>query len=322
MKKLYKQAGVSIEENDYLIPHYRTISKTATRPEVINEIGTFSGLFKLKKYTNPVLVASTDGVGTKVMLAKQYNTLDTIGHDIVNHCVNDILTSGAEPLFFLDYLATNGLTKQQKLKIVQGIADACKKNNTALLGGETADMNDLYPKGEFDLAGTIVGVVEKNSLIDTKSIKPRDSILALPSNGLHTNGYSLARKALPKRLNNKDRTLLGEPLKQALMRPHPSYLNDLKPHLAVIKGIAHITGGGIEGNIRRILPKSTTAKIDKTTWNTPPIFQLIQKHGKVSDKEMLQVFNMGIGIAFIVSQKHRKQLMRKLPQCIEIGYID
>ena len=251
----YKTAGVDVAENDYLTTQYKKIATRATRPEVIGGVGLFSGAFDFSKYKNHLLVSSTDGVGTKTMIARIMNQFETIGADIVNHSINDILTSGAEPLFFLDYLATGGITPQQKIAIVKSVATACRKHNIALLGGETADMPDLYPKNEFDLAGTIVGAVKKTNLITGQNITAGDQLIGLPSAGLHTNGYSLVRHIF--KLNKQQKILskhhpeLKTTLGAALLVPHKSYEKELRPYLKHIQGLAHITGGGIEGNLQR-----------------------------------------------------------------------
>ena len=249
----YTEVGVDVDANDRLIPRYRELAESAGRPEQLGEVGAFSGLFDLSGYENPVLAASTDGVGTKVMIASLAGRLEGVGRDLVNHCINDILCAGAAPLFFLDYLAANSLSEDDKVAVVSGVAAACRKSNVALLGGETADMPDLYPPGHFDLAGTIIGVLEKGREITGDHVQPGDVVLGLPSNGLHTNGYSLARAVFGlrpddgswnERLNRleKHEPHLGESLADALLRPHMSYWPPLSRVLDRIKGIAHITG--------------------------------------------------------------------------------
>jgi len=246
----YAAAGVDIGANERLIPRYKALAERTTRPEVLGGVGPFSGLFDLTGFPDPVLVASTDGVGTKVLLARSLGRFDTVGRDLVNHCINDILTAGARPLFFLDYLANNGLSEDDKVAVVRGVAEACREGGLALLGGETADMPDVYQAGDFDLAGTIVGVVAKGRQIDGRGIVPGDVLLALPSTGLHTNGYTLARRVLgltPAAAPAARRALeavvpaLGEPLGDALLRPHRPYWPLLEPVLGRCKGIAHIT---------------------------------------------------------------------------------
>ena len=321
----YKTAGVDVAENDYLTTQYKKIATRATRPEVIGGVGLFSGAFDFSKYKNHLLVSSTDGVGTKTMIARIMNQFETIGADIVNHSINDILTSGAEPLFFLDYLATGGITPQQKIAVVKSVATACRKHNIALLGGETADMPDLYPKNEFDLAGTIVGAVKKTNLITGQNITAGDQLIGLPSAGLHTNGYSLVRHIF--KLNKQQKILskhhpeLKTTLGKALLVPHKSYEKELRPHLKYIQGLAHITGGGIEGNLQRVLPRNVCAVVQRNAWQTPPLFQLIQAQGKISTQEMYRVFNMGVGMIAVVAPKNADALLKNIKHTRVIGEI-
>ncbi len=319
----YAAAGVDVDANDRLIPRYRQLAQSAVRPEQLGGVGPFSGLFDLSRWRNPVLVASTDGVGTKVMLATLAGRLDGVGRDLVNHCINDILTAGAEPLFFLDYLAAHELSEDDKVAVVSGVAAACRESGVALLGGETADMPDLYPSGAFDLAGTIIGVVERGTQVTGEAIVPGDVLIGLPSNGLHTNGYTLARAALGLRpadgseAERRSRLLahepeLGEALADALLRPHLPYWSALRPLLAQVKGIAHITGGGIAGNLERILPPETAAEVTRGSWPEPTIFSLIQQRGVISDEEMFRVFNMGIGLIIAVSATDASATLRQL----------
>lgn len=327
----YKTAGVDVVENDYLTTQYKKIATRATRPEVVSGVGLFSGAFDARAYKNHLLISSTDGVGTKTMIARVMNQFETIGADIVNHSINDILTSGAEPLFFLDYLATGGISPKQKLTIVKSVATACRKNNIALLGGETADMPDLYPKNEFDLAGTIIGAVKKTNLITGQNIATGDQLVALPSTGLHTNGYSLVRHIFKL---NKQHTLLAKQkilskhypelkttLGKALLVPHKSYEQELRPHLKHTKGLAHITGGGIAGNLQRILPQKVCAVVQRNAWLTPPLFQLIQTQGKISTQEMYRVFNMGVGMIAVVAPKNADELLKNIKHSCVIGEI-
>ena len=322
----YAAAGVDIDANDRLIPRYRALAQSATRPEVIGGVGVFSGLFDLSAYEEPVLVASTDGVGTKVLVARRLGRLDGVGRDIVNHCINDILTAGARPLFFLDYLAGNGLSEDQKVAIVGGIATACAAGGLALLGGETADMPGLYRNGDFDLAGTIVGVVRKGRQIDGRGIRPGDRLIGLPSNGLHTSGYTLARSvfgidsAEPAALERPDPEL-GVSLADALLAPHTAYWPALAPVLEHCKGIAHITGGGILGNVARILPADCAARLDRGAWPRPPIFDRIQQAGEIGDEEMIRVFNLGLGLVIAVDPAHAHAVTSELPQAAIVGAI-
>lgn len=333
----YSQIGVDIDANDRLTERYRQLAERARRPEQIGAVGAFSGLFDLANLNalhRPALVASTDGVGTKVLIAGLAERYDTVGRDLVNHCVNDILTAGAEPLFFLDYLAGNGLSEQRKAQLVAGVADACRDAGLALLGGETADMPDVYQPGEFDLAGTIVGVVDRDRAVSGATIAAGDRLIALPANGLHTNGYSLARQALGLRPADADLETrrarlfthlpeLGETLADALLRPHPQYLDALRPALAqrAVKGLAHITGGGIAGNLERILPRGLGAALDRSAWREPPIFALIQRRGRIDDAEMLRVFNMGVGMIIAAAPEHEQSLLAQLDGSTAIGQV-
>ena len=282
-------------------------------PEVLAGMGAFAGVFDaaaLQGMRRPALVASTDGVGTKTLIAAQAGCYDTIGHDLVNHSVNDLLAQGARPLFFMDYLAMGKLDPVHAATIVRGVAEACKEVGCALLGGETAEMPDVYLPGAFDLAGTIVGAIEQDEVIDGRAIRPGDVLLGLPSSGLHTNGYSLARRVFAPYPLDTVFPELGEPLADALLRPHRCYLHTVQqlrhelratgsPH--AIKGIAHITGGGFEGNIARILPPGTQAIIKTDAWDVPPLFKLIARLGHVEREEMYRAFNMGIGMVLVLS---------------------
>ena len=322
----YAAAGVDIAANDRLIPRYRALAQTATRPEVVGGVGVFSGLFDLTAFADPVLVASTDGVGTKVLIAQKLGRFDGVGRDIVNHCINDILTAGAQPLFFLDYLAGSGLSEDDKVAIVGGIAAACAEGGLALLGGETADMPGLYRDGDFDLAGTIVGVVQKGRAIDGQTIRPGDVLIGLPSNGLHTNGFTLARAVLrlddapPAALEAHDAEL-GASLADALLVPHTPYWPALAPVLDRCKGIAHITGGGIPGNVARILPDHCAAVLQAGSWPEPPIFQRIRAAGEIAEEEMIRVFNVGLGLVLAVAPEDAATLRDTLPGATVVGQI-
>jgi phosphoribosylformylglycinamidine cyclo-ligase len=313
-RKAYAQAGVDIEAADHTKQLIKQLARSASRPEVLTDIGLFGGMFEFKGYRQPVLVSSVDGVGTKLKIASLLNKHDTVGIDLVNHCVNDILTCGASPLFFLDYIAMGKLAPEKVEKIDSGLAKACKDIGCALIGGETAEMPGMYQVGDYDLAGFIVGVVEKKNILKGDSIAPDDVILGLPSNGLHTNGYSLVRKVFD--IDRNPSVLqtpypeLRQTLGEALLQPHRCYLNEIKPVLTEIKGLAHITGGGFIGNIPRILPQGLSAQINKGDWQVPPIFSLIQKKGNIEDSEMYQVFNMGIGMVVICSPE--EAIYRKL----------
>ncbi len=328
----YTAVGVDVDANDRLIPRYRELALSASRPEQVGGVGAFSGLFDLSGFERPVLAASTDGVGTKVMIATLAGRLDGVGRDLVNHCVNDILCAGAAPLFFLDYLAANELSEADKVSVVSGVAAACRESGIALLGGETADMPDLYPSGHFDLAGTIVGVLERGRDITGERIAPGDVVLGLPANGLHTNGYSLARSVFglrPEdgswaerraRLDAVEHSL-GESLADALLRPHLSYWPDLRGALDQLKGIAHITGGGIAGNVERVLPDHVNVELDASRWEAPPIFGLIAERGGLSSDEMYRVFNMGLGMAVVVAPEDVDSVLAAAPRARRIGKI-
>lgn len=291
----YKEAGVDIETADQFKQYIKKLS---------NEIGGFGGVFEIPSgYKNPCLISSADGVGTKLKIAIELGIHDTVGEDLVNHCVNDILTTGALPLYFMDYIGTGKLNIEQQKGIINGIARACSKNNITLLGGETAEMPGFYGSGEYDLVGFITGIVEKSDIIDGKSIVPGDKLVGFPSNGLHTNGYSLVRKIIKdKKLKlNMYINELGCELGEELLKVHKSYKDLLAPFLKEIKGFAHITGGGIYGNLPRALPKGIGAKVYKDSWEVPPIFKFIQQEGNVETEEMFRVFNMGIGMIAIVN---------------------
>jgi phosphoribosylformylglycinamidine cyclo-ligase len=286
-------------------------------------VGFFGGLFEFKGYHQPVLVSSVDGVGTKLKIASALGKHDSVGIDIVNHCVNDILTCGAEPLFFLDYIAMGKLMPEPVEAIARGLAQACREVSCALIGGETAEMPGLYAGGDYDLVGFIIGVVEKEKIILGKTIRSGDTIIGLPSSGLHTNGYSLVRRIFgesPSALNTFYPEL-GRTLGEELLEPHRCYLHQLKPLLPVIKGMAHITGGGLIDNVPRVLPKGLAAKFDSRAWAVLPIFQLIQKQGNIDRSEMFHVFNMGIGMVIICSPENAEHFTRALPEAKVIGEV-
>ncbi|MDP3717368.1 MAG: phosphoribosylformylglycinamidine cyclo-ligase [Acidobacteriota bacterium] len=305
----YKSSGVDIDAGHETVRRIKKLAQSTFTPGVLSEIGSFGGLFKLDPaaWKEPVLVSSADGVGTKLKVAFMANQHTTIGVDLVNHCVNDILVQGAVPLFFLDYLATGKLSPDVAEQIVQGLARACKDNGCALLGGETAEMPGFYNDGEYDVAGFIVGAVDRARLIDGKTIAAGDVLLGLPSSGLHTNGYSLARKIAFEELKLDVDTHvpdLGETVGQALLRPHRSYLPAIKPLLGkgVIKGMAHITGGGITDNLPRVLPAGTAARVDRTSWRVPAIFRWLGESGRVPEYDLRRALNMGIGMILVVGK--------------------
>jgi phosphoribosylformylglycinamidine cyclo-ligase len=321
----YRDAGVDIDANDRLKEIICRHARTTFTPGVISDIGFFGSLFELKGYKQPILVSSADGVGTKIKIACALGEHEGIGMDIVNHCVNDILTCGASPLFFLDYIAMSKMDAAVVASIVKGMAEACKDVGCALIGGETAEMPDTYPPSEYDLVGFIVGGIEKSQIKNGGSIIPGDALIGLPSSGLHTNGYSLVRRVFntdskPAALK-KSYYALGCTLGEALIEPHKCYYQQVKPLLPRIKGLAHITGGGFPGNLPRTLPKSVAAVVDKSSWEVPPLFQLIQKTGNIDNAEMYRVFNMGIGMILICDPADSARLIKKLPDAVVIGEI-
>jgi len=322
--KAYALAGVDINLASKVKGTVAQQVRSTFRPEVLGS-GFFGSMFQLKGYHEPVLVSSTDGVGTKLKIASLSGKNDTVGIDIVNHCVNDILCCGAEPLFFLDYIAMGKLKPEQIEAIISGIAQACREVGCSLVGGETAEMPGIYSHESYDLVGFIVGVVEKKSIIDGSSIAPGDAILGLPSSGLHTNGYSLVRKVFGTDENpsclSKFYPELEKSLGEELLQPHRCYYPQLKPALPMIKGIAHITGGGFTGNIPRILPEGVTAHIQKDTWEALPIFGMVQRKGGIEEKEMYRVFNMGIGMTIVCSTHQVGKIIGVLPQAKVIGEI-
>ncbi|MEP6850959.1 MAG: phosphoribosylformylglycinamidine cyclo-ligase [Acidobacteriota bacterium] len=324
----YADAGVSIDNANLAVAKIREYARATFNERTLTEIGSFGGMFSgaFPGMAEPILVASADGVGTKLKLAFETGIHNTVGADLVNHCVNDILVQGARPLFFLDYFATGKLEPDVTASVVEGMARACKENGCVLLGGETAEMPSMYADGEYDLAGFIVGVVDKPKVIDGKSIVPGDVVLGIPSNGLQTNGYSLARKLFFEVAGNKPDTYLdelGSTVGDALLATHQSFLRPLEGLLdkGVIKGLAHITGGGFLENIPRILPDGVSVEINRGTWPELPIFGLMQKLGNVSDHEMFRTFNMGIGMVIVCSKGHVSEISKDISGCQEIGRI-
>ncbi len=324
----YADAGVSIEKANLTVAKIKDIARSTFNERTLTEIGSFGGMFlaSFPEMEEPVLVASADGVGTKLRIAFQTGIHNTVGQDLVNHCVNDILVQGAKPLFFLDYFATGKLSPEITASIVEGIAEACRQNGCVLLGGETAEMPGFYLDGEYDLAGFIVGVVERKKIIDGRNIQKGDAVLGLSSNGLQTNGYSLARKVLFEVAGYKPESYieeLGESLAEALLKIHPSFLKPLEGFLdsGKIKGLAHITGGGLIENIPRILPDGLAVEIKRGSWVEPPIFGLIQRLGNIEDSEMFRTFNMGIGMVLICAQSDKGFFIENLQNCFEIGQV-
>jgi phosphoribosylformylglycinamidine cyclo-ligase len=299
----YKASGVDIDAGNEAVRRIRGLARSTFTPNVLSDIGSFGGLFRFTtgSFQDPVLVSSADGVGTKLRVAFLAGKHDTVGEDLVNHCVNDILVQGAEPLFFLDYFGTGRLSPAVAESVVTGMARACRANSCALLGGETAEMPGFYADGEYDIAGFIVGVVERGRLITGATIAPGDVLIGVPSTGLHTNGYSLARRIAFDHLQLKVDSFvpeLGRSIGEVLLEPHRSYLPLIKPLLATgsIKGMAHITGGGITENLPRILPEGTAARIRTSSWSVPRLFTWLQESGRVPMDDMMRTFNMGIGL--------------------------
>ncbi len=312
MSNTYKSAGVDIEAGDETVKRIKNFAKSTFNKNVISDIGLFGAFYELdlNEYKNPVLVSSVDGVGTKLKIAFAMDKHNTVGQDLVNHCVNDIAVCGAKPLYFLDYLAFGKLNPDKASRIIEGFSIACKQNGCALIGGETAEMPGLYDENEYDTSGTIVGIVDKNEVINGKEIKKGDVLIGYASNGLHTNGYSLARKVLLEKFKLTDQLNdLDETLGEELLRIHKSYLK-LITHLKTnikVKGFSHITGGGIIGNTKRILPEGLQLKIDWEAWELPAIFKIIRESGKIGIEEMRKVFNIGIGLIAVVDKNHAEQ---------------
>ncbi len=324
----YSDAGVSIDNANVAVSKIRNFARNTFNERTLTEIGSFGGMFSgaFPEMSEPILVASADGVGTKLKIAFDTGRHDTIGQDLVNHCVNDILVQGARPLFFLDYFATGVLSPDVTASVVEGISIACKENGCVLLGGETAEMPGFYKDGEYDLAGFIVGVVDKRRVIDGKSIKAGDVVLGLPSNGLQTNGYSLARKLFFEIAGYEVDTYieeLGKTVGEALLEKHTSFLKPLDGLLdsGRITGLVHITGGGFLENIPRILPENVSVEIKRGSWNELPIFGLMQTLGNVADAEMFRTFNMGIGMIVICAEEDKVFLKENLRECFEIGRV-
>ena len=325
----YRDAGVDIDAGDALVERIKPAAKRTMRPEVLAGIGGFGALFEIsKKYSEPVLVSGTDGVGTKLKLAFHWNRHDTVGQDLVAMSVNDILVQGAEPLFFLDYFACGRLDVNTAATVVEGIARGCELAGCALIGGETAEMPSMYPDGEYDLAGFAVGAVEKSQIIDGRSIHAGDVVLGLASSGAHSNGYSLIRKIIERANPDPQLMLGGVALADAVMAPTRIYVKSLLALMQAVKvkGMAHITGGGLTENIPRVLPEHLTAVVERSEWPLPPLFQWLQKEGQVADAEMHRVFNCGIGMVVIVAEQDAGQAMQLLAaageQVFHIGVIE
>lgn len=328
----YSDAGVSIDAANEATSKIKNLARATFNARTLTEIGSFGGMFDgaFPNMSKPILVASADGVGTKLKIAFDTNTHNTVGRDLVNHCVNDILVQGARPLFFLDYIATGKLAPDTVEQIVEGMARGCKENGCVLLGGETAEMPGFYQEGEYDIAGFIVGVVDKEKVIDGKEIKEGDCLFALPAVGLHTNGYSLARKLFFEVADYKPDSFiaeLGTTIGDALLETHPSYLQTLEGLLDTgkIKGLAHITGGGLLENIPRILPENTGVEIQKGSWDILPIYKLMQQIGNVEENEMYRAFNMGVGMVIVCKEENKESIIAHVKEqgkdVFEIGKV-
>ncbi len=325
MDQTYKAAGVDIEAGEKTVEKIKGYAKSTFNKCVLADIGMFGAFYEpdFSAYKNPVLVSSVDGVGTKLKIAVEMDKHDTIGQDLVNHCVNDIAVCGATPLFFLDYYATGKLNPDKAAEVIKGFSIACKENNCALIGGETAEMPGLYQVGDFDVSGTIVGVVDKSKIIDGKKIKKGNWLIGFPSNGLHTNGYSLARKVLLNKYKISDHiNEIDNTIGEELLKIHKSYLpliTALKNSVDV-KGFSHITGGGIIGNTSRIIPKGLSLQINWGNWDLPAVFKLIQQTGNISNDEMHKVFNCGIGLIAVISRKISCKHFKQHTMCTNIQY--
>ena len=322
----YRQSGVDIDAGNETVRRIKSLARATFTPAVLSEIGSFGGLFRFDQaaYRDPVLVASADGVGTKLKVAFMTGRHDSVGADLVNHCVNDILVQGALPLFFLDYLATGRLSPDVAERVVEGVARGCRENGCALIGGETAEMPGFYQDGEYDIAGFIVGVVERGRVVNGRTIVPGDALIALPSSGLHTNGYSLARSVLFEKAAYPPDGYVGEigmSVADALLAPHRSYLGVVRPLLDenLVKGLAHITGGGITENVPRMLPAGCSVEVNVDSWEVPGIFRLIQTEGGITGSEMFRAFNMGVGLVAACDHQHVDAVLAAVRRAGETG---
>ncbi len=323
----YRDAGVDIDAGEESVRRIKPLARRTFTPGVLADIGAFGAFYELdlERYRRPVLVSSVDGVGTKLKVAFMMDRHDTVGQDLVNHCVNDIAVCGAEPLYFLDYFSTGRLEPDVVEALVRGFAAACEENGCALIGGETAEMPDMYAQGEYDVAGTIVGVVEKDRIIDGSAIEEGDILVGLPSTGLHTNGYSLARKVLFEHFQPEEQIdeLGGERLGDVLLAVHRSYLRAIRTMIeaGLGRGFVHVTGGGLPGNTARIVPEAYQAKIDYESWKRPPIFDLIQRLGNVPEQDMRRTFNLGIGLVAVVPQDRADEALQLLKNAGEEPFV-
>ncbi len=323
MSDAYTRAGVNIDLGDKAARLIGQQARSTLRPEVLSGVGFFGGLYEFKGYRQPVLVSSTDSVGTKLKIAIALDKHDTIGIDIVNHCVNDILACGAAPLFFLDYIGIGVVVPEKVAAIGKGLAEACREVGCALIGGETAELPGVYSGDDYDLVGFVVGCVEKDGIIRGETIAEGDAIVGLPSSGLHTNGFSLVRRVLGETRQELDayQPELSRTLGEALLEPHRGYFNELKDLRPAIKGLAHITGGGLTGNVPRILPAGLMASLDGSSWTVPPIFELVRTRGKIARDEMYRVFNMGIGMVIVTAPENAARLVAAVPGAGLIGEV-
>ena len=326
----YRQAGVNIDAQDRALSKVKKLARSTFTRGVLSDLGSFGGLFRpeLKGLKDPVLVASADGVGTKLLVAKMAGDYSSVGRDLVNHCVNDILVQGAEPLFFMDYVGTGVLEPEAMVQLIEGVAEGCRENGCALLGGETAEMPGFYQPGDYELVGFIVGLLDGSRVLGADRVKVGDILVGLPSSGLHTNGYSLARKVffeiMGLDIHQKVEDLSGSPaLSEVLLAPHRTYLPLLKGLLdrPELHAMAHITGGGLTDNVPRVLPKKTHAQISVGTWEIPPLYHLLQERGEVSTEEMFRVFNMGVGMVLVVDPSGVKDVVAHLRKLKESPFI-
>jgi len=314
----YKEAGVDIEAGEQMVNRIKPLVRKTFTPGVMTDIGAFGAFFDVdwKSFDDPALVSSVDGVGTKLKVAFAMNRHNTVGQDLVNHCVNDIAVCGATPLFFLDYFSTGKLNPETAYHVIEGFSKACVENECALIGGETAEMPDIYEEGEYDLAGTIVGVVEKSKIIDGSGIEETHVLIGFPSTGLHTNGYSLARHVLFSRydVNDCPEELGGISVGDALLAVHKSYLPVIRQTMSIadVRGLVHVTGGGIPGNSKRIMPEGLTIKVDYNSWSRPALFDLIQSTGNVPEEDMRSAFNLGVGLIAVVSSPDAELMLSKM----------
>jgi phosphoribosylformylglycinamidine cyclo-ligase len=316
VKASYKSSGVNIKEADKFVEKIKPLVKKTFTQNVLSSIGNFGAFYKidLKKYKDPVFVSSVDGVGTKLKLASDLKKFDTIGEDLVNHCVNDIAVCGAVPMFFLDYYATGKLKSDEAVAIVKGLVRGCRFNKCSLIGGETAEMPGLYHGNDFDLAGAVTGIVEKSKIVDSKNVRRGDILIGLPSNGLHTNGYSLIRKIFHNKVKLNKKISGKVKLSNELLKVHRSYLKIIQSSLNKFKinSISHITGGGIIGNTKRVVPKEMKINIDWNGWKRPELFDLIKREGNVSENDMRRTFNLGIGLIFIINKNKAGEFLKFL----------